>query len=127
MQQTPPLPPAPPELPALPELPAAGPSVASEIGQVGGAPYIVTLPRTAEQVQGLRVRAEEIGNQLERAHDQRRELLEQLQSNPSPEGRPGLEQQLKLVDARIVQLEQARTTTDNLLPSASPELVSLAP
>jgi len=111
------LPPAPPELP--PELP---PEISAPVVQVDMVQIPVSsIPRSAEQLQGMRVRAEEIQNQLERAADQRKEITEQLQGGTPSEARPGLEQQLRIIDARIAALEQDLTTTNRLVTAATPE------
>lgn len=121
MQPTPPPPPpAPPDLPALPTPIVPGTPVAVELE---GAPYVFTVPATAEQVQGLRVRREELQDQLESAREQRTELGEQLRGVPG-ELRPGIERQLQVIDERIVQLERDLTTTGRLLTAASPELLA---
>jgi hypothetical protein len=82
---------------------------------------VSSIPRSAEQLQGMRVRAEEIQNQIERAADQRKEITEQLQGGTPSEARPGLEQQLRIIDARIAALEQDLTTTNRLVTAATPE------
>ncbi len=119
MQPTPPTPPSPPDLPPPPpDLPQVSP-VTGEIEMVQIP--VSSIPRSAEQLQGMRVRAREIQNQLERAADQRGELMEQLQGGPPAEARPGLEQQLRIIDARIAALEQDLTTTNRLVTAATPE------
>ena len=122
MQPTPPPPPSPPDLPPPPpDLPpqvqVSVPAPVIEMVQIPAS----SIPRSAEQLQGMRVRAEEIQNQLERATDQRKEITEQLQGGTPSEARPGLEQQLRIVDARIAALEQDLTTTNRLVTAATPE------
>ena len=126
MQPTPPTPPSPPDLPPPPpDLPpqvqVSVPAPVIEMVQIPAS----SVPRTAEQLQGMRVRAEEIQNQLERASEQRKEITEQLQGDegapPPAEARPGLEQQLRIIDARIAALEQDLTTTNRMVTAATPE------
>jgi hypothetical protein len=119
MQPTPPPPPPPPDLPPLPP---ATPQVSPFTGEIEMVQIPVSsIPRSAEQLQGMRVRAEEIQNQIERAADQRKEITEQLQGGTPSEARPGLEQQLRIIDARIAALEQDLTTTNRLVTAATPE------
>ena len=122
MQPTPPTPPPPPDLPPTP------PEPPTQIGPItvdveGLRISEASLPRTAEQVRGLKARQESIREQLESAREQRGELTEQMQSAGS-EARPGLERQLQVIDERIVQLEQDLTATGRLINAAPPELMA---
>ena len=122
MQPTPPTPPPPPDLPPPP--PGAPPQIGPLTVDVEALRITeASLPRTAEQVRGLKARQESIREQLESAREQRGELTEQMQSAGS-EARPGLDRQLQVIDERIVQLEQDLTTTGRLINAAPPELMA---
>ena len=116
-----------PEAPAdAPPAPASPPSAtapaAAKTVRLGDGTTL-EIPRTAEQVEGLRERREILRDQLERANNRRHEVLGQLREGPS-EGRAGLEQRLKLVDERILQLEQDIAITERQLSGAAPEVLS---
>jgi hypothetical protein len=97
---------------------------------------VVTPPRTAREVEGLKVRRQMLAEQLEGAEDQRQELTRSLQRvgdteegrSPDPGAvsltRAGLAVRLKDVDARIIQLERDIAATNRALTQASPEVLA---
>lgn len=85
--------------PQAPPPPGATPVVAMP----GAAPQ--ALPITAAEAQRLRARRKELSGQLESATDRRGEVAQELQ-DASPSARPGLEARLKVLDGRIVMLEE---------------------
>jgi hypothetical protein len=99
-------------------------------------PAAVVPPRTAREVEGLKVRRQMLAEQLEGAENQRQELTQSLQRvgdteegrSPDPAAvsltRAGLEVRLKDVDARIIQLERDIAGTNRALTQASPEVLA---
>ena len=85
----------------------------------------LALPRTAEQVRGLRERREILRDQLERATNRRENVIEEMRTARSEE-LAGLQQRLRLVDERILQLEQDQAATERQLSNASPEVLAEA-
>ena len=64
-------------------------------------------PITVEQAEFLRARRTALSNQLESAQERRDEVAEKLQdSETQASERPGLEERLKVLDDRLVQLEK---------------------
>jgi hypothetical protein len=117
------LPPPPPAPPAPP-----GQPVAVDIGQ--GAIPLENLPRTTQQLQGLRERREILRDQLDRAQNRREETLRQLNNDGegrlSPEARVGIQQRLTQLDQRILQIERDQATTEQLLSNAPADVLARA-
>ena len=94
---------------------------------VTGAPeaFVVGIPRTAREVSALRARRAELSNQLESAANRRGSLAQRLrQDNVTGADRAGLEQRLRVLDDRIVQLENDISVTGRQLTSADPILLT---
>lgn len=106
--------PAPAAAPGQPAPPAPIPTVALPNGDV----LIPVVPRTGEELEGLRARREILRDQLERATNRREGLAAQLNRDPAPEARTGLEQRLQELDQRIIQIERDQALTERLISSA---------
>jgi len=113
---TPPTPPSPSALPTAVQIPGATP---------GAAPVELALPRTAAQVRGLRERREILRDQLERATNRRENIVEEMRTARAEE-LAGLQQRLRVVDERILQLEQDQAATERQLSNAPPEVLAAA-
>lgn len=133
MQPTPPQPPAPPAPPAVPAAPAA-PAIAGQPVAAPAADQTPTftsvgtrpLPRTAQDVIGLRSQRDEMTRQLAAAQSRRRDVARDLERADNPANRAGLEQRLGVLDQRIAQLENDVAETGRLITTASPALVAQA-
>ena len=113
-----PLRPTPPA-PALP--PEAGPVTVTAAPEA----FVVGIPRTAREVSALRARRAELSNQLESAANRRGSLAQRLrQDNVTGADRAGLEQRLRVLDDRIVQLESDIAVTGRQLTAADPILLT---
>lgn len=87
-------------------------------------PVVATgVPQTFAEVASLRAQREELSDQLQSAARRRSQTAEQL-STASPVEKPGLEARLKLLDARIVQIESQIDRTGQLIAQAPGELLS---
>jgi hypothetical protein len=91
-------------------------------------PPVVYTPQSAssltlEDVQGLRVKLDDLREELQDAASRRRTVSEQLRSTDS-RSRPGLEDRLGILDARIASLEKDITVTGEMLRSAPPRLLA---
>lgn len=84
-------------------------------------PQNVSRPMTREDVQLLQNRRSELSRQLSSASSRRSDVVRQMGRNVN--GREGLEARLKVLDERIVQLEQDIAQNGQLLASAPPNLV----
>lgn len=107
-QPTPPLPPAP-----------VTPSTAP--GQVTGSPVssVPTAPISPEQAAFLRSRRTALSNQLESAQGRRDEVAEQLRSDKTQAAeRPGLQERLRVLDERLVQIERDISANSEQLANA---------
>ncbi len=122
-----PQPPA-PQLPDLPTPPV--PPVAQ--GPVTGTPVaVVPAPITREQAAFLRTRRDALSNQLGSVQNRRDEVADQLRSDKIlPEERPGLQDRLRVLDERLVQIEQEIAANSEQLanaPSRNQEFVGVPP
>ncbi len=101
--------------------PAPGTPVAITVVQTGQG-----VPQTIAEVRALRAQRTELSNQLNSAEGRRDDIVAALREASNSE-RPGLEARLKVLDDRIIELEQeiARTgeliaqTPGNLLQTSS--------
>lgn len=91
----------------------------------GSAPVVVGgqsgTPMTSQDVSGLRNKLNDLREELQDAASRRRTVSDQLRSTDS-RARPGLEERLGVLDARIVSLEKDITATGELLRNAPPSL-----
>ncbi len=142
MQPTPPAPPRPapappaeapeppdaPDHPGHPEAPAApvlaGSPAADGPLAAAASPLARAVPRTAQELAGLRGLREELSNQLRSTQRRRDEVARQVRNTNDPGTRVGLEQRLAVLDRRMVQLETDIAETGRLLTSASPALLA---
>ena len=86
---------------------------------------VLRIPSTHSEMQALLARRRQISDQLESVTDRRSDLINQLRSVPE-EGRSSLQAQLKVLDSRVVQLENDLGTVGREIAAASPELISMA-
>lgn len=83
-------------------------------------PYVVdasAIPKTAEEVQAIRIKLNDLRNELQDAASRRRTIADQLRSSDSRAAR-GIEDRLQVLDARIVQIEKDITANGTLLKNA---------
>lgn len=99
----------PPAAPAPPGQPVAAP-----------APPAATLgPISSEQAEFLRLRRSALSTQLESVQERRDDVAEQLRSDETQAAeRPGLQERLRVLDERLVQLEQEIATNSAALANA---------
>jgi hypothetical protein len=86
---------------------------------------VLQIPTSRADMMALLARRRQISDQLESVTDRRSGLIEQLRTVPE-EGRSGLQAQLKVLDSRVVQLENDLGTVGREIAAASPELISMA-
>lgn len=77
---------------------------------------ISQVPKTAEEVKGLRIKMNDLREELQDAASRRRSVANQLEDGPDP----GLQSRLAVLDERIVGIERDITATGLLLKQASP-------
>jgi len=104
-----------PSAPTAPTAPAQG---VIRIEGVPGVPaQTLSIPLSMGDVRWLRARRSELLDQLERATERREAITDELVGATGP-NRAALEQQLAIVDQRIVQLESEIAQTEGILTSA---------
>jgi cell division septum initiation protein DivIVA len=113
-----PVAPAPPAPPAPVQFPAGSPAAEVFARAVTG------VPTTAREFRALKARRSELSDQLTSAAGRRKTLVRELQSAPDGPVRAGLEDRLKVLDERIVQLERDIASTGQLLVAAPSELLT---
>lgn len=108
----PPAPPAgtPPPVPALPAEP--GLTITND---ASGNPIARVLTR--QQIEGIRDQRSELSNQLISAANRRDELAKEL-ANATGANREGIEARIRLLDARILQIESEIASTGRLLATS---------
>jgi len=105
--------------PSAPPAPAQPPATSQPVGiDVGtSAPITISTPRTAAEVDALKAKRSELSRQIESAVDRRKSVeRDLLKANEST--RPGLEARLRVLDDRIVQIEQEIAANGRALASA---------
>lgn len=105
--------PAPPAPPSVPVPGAAAPAPATIT--LNGTVYRV--PSTSEEVQALRNQRSELSNQLNSAARRRESLAEDLEGKTGAD-RAGIETRIRVLDERIVQIEQDIANTGQVLALA---------
>lgn len=86
--------------------------------------YTVTAPLTARDVAAIKVRREELSDQLTSASGRRSRLMSQLNATNNETARRGIEERIAVLDKRMVQLETDIATTGTLLTSAPAGLLA---
>lgn len=81
------------------------------------------VPTTAADVSALRAQRTELSNQLVSVQGRRDDIVEQLRTASVAE-RPGLEARLKVIDERIVQIEQEIARTGELMAQTPGHLLA---
>lgn len=127
----PPAPPAPPTPPAprfVVQRGADGATVISAGGQ-GGTLTVPTVgtgpggvPVNAVEMRALRSQRRELSNQLTSAAERRQSLVRQLNNTNNDVARQGLEERIRVLDQRIVELEQDISTTGRQVMAAPAHL-----
>jgi len=83
------------------------------------------VPTTHEEMNTLLVQRRQISDQLTSVSDRRRELVQQMLGAPSA-AQSGLQDHIRVLDSRAVQLENDLATVGREIAAASPELISMA-
>lgn len=93
-------------------------------GPQGTQSFPLVGPKTAQEVEAIKARREELSNQLQSVDSRRSKLMSQLKSATDPVAVKGLEARLALLDQRQLQLESDIQQTGQLLTSASAGLIA---
>lgn len=106
--------------PAIPQ-----PTAITTVG-ADGKPQTITIPKELDEIQTLVSQRRELSQQLNNVTTRRSELVNQIRSAPDGPARTGLEEHLKVLDQRILQLESQLATTGQQLAGAPADLVRIA-
>lgn len=93
-------------------------------GPQGTQTFPLVAPKTAQEVEAIKARREELSNQLQSVDSRRSKLMSQLRSTSDPVAVKGLEARLALLDARQLQLESDIQSTGQMLTSGSAGLIA---
>lgn len=112
------MPQSPASAPKVPQ-PAAAPSTPGVTVVDGSGQVFSAQPITREQADFLRTRRDALSRQLESATERRDEVADQLRSDQTTAAeRPGLQDRLRVLDDRLVQLEKDIATNSEQLANA---------
>ena len=89
-----------------------------------GKTQTITVPRTGEEVHELQMQRRELSEQLTGVSSRRSTLAEEIRQTSDPALRTGLEERLRLLDQRILQLETDLATTGRQISSAPADLTA---
>lgn len=89
-----------------------------------GKTHTLTIPQTRADVRELKARRSAIADQLENVSSRRGELAIEVRKTVDPASRAGLEDRLRLLDSRILQLETDLATTGQQLAAAPSQLTA---
>ena len=112
-----------PEAPLAPAAPR--PTAITTVG-ADGKTQTITIPRTQAEVDALVRQREEISDQLINVNERRQELVSEIRSSPDGVARTGLEDRVRIIDQRLVQLESDLATTGRQLAGAPADLVAFS-
>jgi hypothetical protein len=105
-----------PQLPAAPPAPATSAPVGVPIPTTQPAQLMPGVPRTAQEMAALRSTRSRLSDQLQSAERRRNEISEELRGEHgepplAPEDRAGLVERMRVLDARILQIESDIAST----------------
>jgi hypothetical protein len=115
-----------PTPPTAATAPAQAPTPPVSITTVGpdGKSQTLTIPRTEAEMHELLMQRQELSEQLTSVSSRRSNLAEEIRQTSDPTLRTGLEERLRLLDQRILQLETDLATTGRQISSAPAELTA---
>lgn len=85
---------------------------------------VLQIPTSRDEMTALMTRRRQLSDQLKNVSDRRNDIIEQLRVAPNA-AQPGLQAQLSVLDARVVQLENDLATIGRELAAASPQLMAM--
>lgn len=109
------------------QAPASATPPVSGVGAVTAAPAAAVGPISEQQAEFLRARRDALSSQLRSVQGRRDEVAEALRDNETQAAeRPGLEQRLKVLDQRLIQIEQEMAANSQQLANAPARAVPTA-
>src|SRR5688500_17937058 len=104
--------------------PAQAPKVSKTTVGPGRTTQTLEVPKTRAEVEELLTQRSELSSQLINVTGRRRDLSEEIRSAPEGASRAGLEDRLRLLAQRILQIETDIATTGRQLAMAPASLTS---
>jgi len=104
---------------------AEAPATPKSITTVGsnGKEISIAVPRSIEEMQQLISRRDQLSDQLSSVTSRREQLVMDIRNSPDGVARTGLEDRMKVLDARILQLENDLAVTGEQIAAAPGDLV----
>ncbi len=99
------------------------PTTIKTVGSDGKATTIA-IPASREQVDALLAQRSELSSQLSSVTDRRANLAQEIRNTSDETTRPGLQDRLKVLDQRILQIETDLGTIGRQLSAAPADLIS---
>jgi hypothetical protein len=108
------------------QAPTPPPTPPVSITTVGpdGKPQTLTIPRTEGEMEELLAQRRELSEQLSNVSARRRNLAQEIRQAGDGPTRAGLEDRLRLLDQRILQIETDLATTGRQISLAPSELIT---
>lgn len=115
--------PQPPVLAHADELPQAKTPTVTVFTDAGS--QTLHIPKTHDEMMGLITQRRQLNQQLDQITDRRNDIIEQLRSAPEP-AQQGLQNELNVLDARIIQIQNDLGTIGREISQAAPALMAMA-
>ena len=109
-----------PQAPLAPAAPR--PTAITTVGS-DGATQTIAIPKTEAEVEAIIRTRQELSDQLINAQERRQELVNQIRSAPDGVARTGLEDRVRILDQRLVQLESDLAVTGRQIAGAPADVV----
>ncbi|MFN2603706.1 MAG: hypothetical protein ABR582_13255 [Gemmatimonadaceae bacterium] len=112
--------------PSAPLAPGAPTPTAVTITGADGKSQIIQIPKTQREVDALISRRNELSDQISSVSRRRSALVSEIRNAPDGVARTGLEDRVRVLDQRILQLEGDLSTTGQQLAAAPAYLVTFS-
>jgi hypothetical protein len=112
--------------PNAPLAPATPTPTAVTVTAADGKSQTIQIPKTQQEVDALVSRRNELSDQISNVSGRRSSLVSEIRNAPDGVGRTGLEDRVRLLDQRILQLERDLSTTGQQLAAAPAYLVTFS-
>ena len=108
-----------PAAPAAPQVP-----VTVTITGADGKTQTLQVPKTSAEVDAVVEQRRQLADQLDNVTNRRQQLAQEIGAAPAGVARTGLEDRIRVLDQRIVQLESDLASTGRQLAAAPPGMVA---
>jgi predicted nucleic acid-binding Zn-ribbon protein len=112
--------------PNAPRAPGTPTPTAVTITGADGQSQTIEIPKTQRRVDALVSRRNELSDQISSVSQRRSSLVSEIRNAPDGVARTGLEDRVRVLDQRILQLEHDLSTTGQQLAAAPADLVNFS-